>query len=152
MGQRRMARELALQAMYAAELRGVQVPDIAAENIAWRKPSQEAREYAGLLARMVHEHSEECDRLIRENTEHWAFARIAVLDRIILRIGICELLYGDRVPSRVAINEAIELAKKYSTEKSGAFINGILDAVLKKRNGKFPQELADSSGGKSISA
>jgi len=135
-----MARELALQVIYAAEVRGDRVPAITADDIVWRRSSQEAREYAEVLARMVQDYRAECDRLIQENAEHWAFARIAVLDRIILRIGICELLHGGSVPPRVAIDEAIELAKKYSTEKSGAFINGILDAILRRYKADRPND------------
>jgi len=135
MGHRRTAREIALQTLYSVEMTG-DSPDTALENVmAMRKFSDEAADYARALAMMVYEKREECDRLIRENAEHWEFSRIALVDRLILRIGICEFLYGENVPPRVVIDEAIELAKKYSSEKSGGFINGILDAIIKRCGG-----------------
>lgn len=61
---------------------------------------------------------------------NWDFQRIAILDRVILRMGICELIFFKEIPPKVSMNEAIELAKLFSTERSGQFINGVLDAVL----------------------
>jgi N utilization substance protein B len=139
MGQRRTAREIALQTLYSAEMTG-DFPDVVFENVrTMRKFADEAGDYARKLALMVYENREECDRLIRESAEHWEFSRIALIDRLILRIGICEFLYGENVPPRVVIDEAIELAKKYSSEKSGGFINGILDAIVKK-SGRLQQK------------
>ncbi|HEX7513853.1 MAG TPA: transcription antitermination factor NusB, partial [Candidatus Methylomirabilis sp.] len=69
------------------------------------------------------------DKLIQKNAAHWSMARIAPVERNILRLAAFELLYRDDIPERVAINEAIELAKTYGSEESGAFVNGILDQV-----------------------
>jgi len=70
------------------------------------------------------------DGLIKQHTEKWELSRIAVLDRIILRLAICEISFFDDIPPKVTINEAIEIARKYSTEKSDKFVNGVLDAVM----------------------
>jgi len=133
MGQRRMARELALQTLYSAEMRGEPVGTVLQDVSGWRHYSRKALEYATELASNVLRYEKECNRLIEETVEHWELSRIALLDRIILRMGICEILYSNDIPPRVAIDEAIELAKKYSTEKSGGFINGILDTILKRK-------------------
>jgi len=134
MGSRRMARELALQTLYSAEMNEGQTDEALGDVAGWRKYTREAVEYATTITRSVWQHQEDCVCLIRKHATNWDFSRIALIDRIILKMGICELLYIDDVPSRVAIDEAIELAKKYSTEKSGGFINGILDSILRKEN------------------
>lgn len=126
-----MARELALQALYSAEISGEGVDTVLNDASRYRNYSREALHYARKLSAIVVEHRMECDRLIKKTVEHWELSRIALLDRIILRMGICELLYDGDVPSSVVIDEAIELAKKYSTEKSGGFVNGILDTIHK---------------------
>lgn len=76
------------------------------------------------------DHVEETDSLISEHAENWDLARIALIDRIILRMALCEFLAFEDIPPKVTINEAIDVAKRYSTENSGKFINGILDAAL----------------------
>ena len=131
MGHRRMARELALQTLYSAELTGDPMDQVLKNISEWRQFTPEAMEYAAKLAKTVQTYQDECNRLIQQTVERWDLSRIALLDRLILQMGICELLYGENIPPRVAIDEAIELAKKYSTEKSGGFINGILDTILK---------------------
>ena len=73
---------------------------------------------------------EETNEIIRRHAENWEFSRIALIDRLLLRMAICEMLSFPDIPPKVSINESIEIAKKYSTENSGKFINGILDAVL----------------------
>jgi transcription antitermination protein NusB len=74
------------------------------------------------------------DALIKETVEHWTFDRIAVLDRNILRLAITELLYLDDIPAKVTINEAVELAKRFSTKDSGKFVNGVLDKIVQIKN------------------
>jgi len=83
----------------------------------------------------------EIDRIIKEKVANWDFKRIAILDRLILRMGICELLYFREIPPKVSMNEAIELAKLFSTQRSGQFVNGVLDAVVNdmKASGGLPK-------------
>lgn len=75
-------------------------------------------------------HQTEIDKRIKEKTEHWEFYRIALLDKILIRMAVCEFLWFPEIPPKVSMNEAIEIAKEYSTDSSGTFINGILDAIL----------------------
>ncbi len=74
----------------------------------------------------------QCDKLIEESTMRWSLSRLSLVDKSILRLAVYQMRFCDDIPPKVAINEAIELAKKYSGDKSPAFINGVLDAVLKK--------------------
>lgn len=130
MSSRRRARELALRAAYALEMSGNPLHVIIEDTIASRNESPRVAEFAITLLKTMYEHREELDRLIRARATNWEFERIAVLDRLILRLAICEFLFFEDIPPKVTIDEAIEIAKKYSTEKSGKFINGILDAIL----------------------
>jgi N utilization substance protein B len=79
------------------------------------------------------EHKEEIDRVIQAVAQNWNISRMAVVDRNVLRLATYELLHCDDIPPKVAINEAIELGKRYSTQNSGAFINGILDKIMNRK-------------------
>ena len=91
------------------------------------------RTFACTLVDCVHAHGEEIDHLIAETSTRWSPERIARMDRLILRMGLAEMLHVEDVPARVAIDEAVDLARAFSTDKSYAFVNGILDAVAKRR-------------------
>jgi N utilization substance protein B len=102
----------------------------------------------------VIKHTDELDEKIKERVANWEMNRIALVDKILLRIGICELLYFPDIPPKVSINESIEIAKEYSTARSGKFINGILDAILSelkenKKLHKTGRGLVDESISKS---
>jgi len=131
MRERRLARETALQAIYAQELSGDIIKTVEANII---DKSEELPEELKPFARGIFEstvvHKKELDQYIKAKSENWDFERIAVIDRLIIRMAICEFLYFDDIPPKVSISEAIEIAKKYSTDDSSAFVNGILDAVL----------------------
>ena len=75
---------------------------------------------------------EKIDEEITKHAQHWDISRVALIDKNIMRMAICELLYFPDIPSKVSINEAIELAKKYSTDESAGFVNGILNAIFKQ--------------------
>jgi len=95
----------------------------------------EAISYAEALVAGVVEKKGELDDLIRKFSQHWRLDRMSLVDRNILRLGAFELCYRPDIPARVVINEAIELAKRYGTDDSGAFVNGILDSIhLRQRN------------------
>lgn len=87
------------------------------------------RAFADQLIRGVLQHKEECDKIIAQHLKNWDLNRINLIDRNILRLAIYEMLYREDIPPVVSINEAIEIAKKFSTEESGKFVNGILDKV-----------------------
>jgi len=133
MGKRRKARELALQFLYQLDLRDEDDPEAHAAEFWARHPVDRAtREFAETLVRGVKREQARTDELISRYAEHWELDRMAVVDRNILRMALWELLWGQDVPAKVVINEAIELAKKFGTEDSGRFVNGLLDRIWKE--------------------
>jgi len=124
---RRMAREIALKVAYAHEMRNCEQEEVLRDQMITGGVLPPA--YTVRLLAHVEQYREQLDDIIRLKVEKWEFSRIAVLDRIVLRLAAAELHYFPDVPPKVSINEAIEIAKKFSTEKSGKFINGILDAM-----------------------
>ncbi len=129
MGYRRQARELALQFLYGYEFRREDREEALAEFRADRRRPEPARRFAEELVGGVLEHLEELDRLIAGHTRHWKLDRLALVDKQILRLALYELYYRDDIPAPVTINEAVEIAKTFSTPQSGRFVNGILDRV-----------------------
>ncbi len=131
MSKRRHARERAMQALYAHALAGGDaehaIETVIKDRIGNDGPTLE---FATDLFHKCLDHEDEVISIIRVHTRNWDLDRIAVIDRIILQIGIVEFLYMDDIPPKVTMNEMIEVAKKYSTSRSGKFVNGILDAVL----------------------
>jgi N utilization substance protein B len=134
MGRRRKARELALQLLYQLDVQGEGNPQPHLDDFWLRHPvDPEAREFAESLVRGTKTHEAEIDQLIARYAENWELDRMAVVDRNILRQGIFELRWTREVPPKVAINEALEVAKKFSTHESSRFINGILDRIHKEQ-------------------
>ena len=134
MGRRRKARELALQLLYQLDVQGEEHPERHLDEFWLRHPvDPEAREFAEALVRGTKAHEAEIDALIERYAENWEIDRMAVVDRNILRQAIYELRWGSGVPPKVAINEALEVAKKFSTQESSRFINGILDRIHKEK-------------------
>ena len=132
MGKRRKAREVALQLLYQLDVQGEGNPDPHLPEFWARHPvDREAREFAEILIRGTKLHEPKIDEMISQYAKNWELDRMAVVDRNILRQGIFELLWMD-VPPKVAINEALEVAKKFSTHESSRFINGILDRIHKE--------------------
>ena len=120
-----------MQALYAFELGGGDVPHIL-ETLIRPKLTKDAAALAfaeRLLLRTI-DHADEADTLIAQHADNWDLTRIARIDRILLRMAVCEFIRFEDIPPKVTINEAIDIAKRYSTDKSGKFINGILDATL----------------------
>jgi N utilization substance protein B len=132
-GRRRRARELALQLLYELDIRGDSDPGPVIDAF-WKRQQahDEVRAFAEALVRGVKEQQPKIDELIARFAEHWELGRMAVVDRNVLRAGIWELLWGVDVPPKVAINEALEIARRYSTEESTGFINGLLDRVRRE--------------------
>jgi N utilization substance protein B len=132
-GKRRRARELALQFLYQLDVNDAIDPTpFEGEFWAERSSDDEVKGFATTLVAGAKGRQEEIDRLIVQVAEHWELDRMAVVDRNILRLAIFELLDQADVPPKVAINEAIEIAKKFGTGESSRFINGILDRVHKE--------------------
>jgi transcription antitermination factor NusB len=133
MGYRRKARELVLEALYRIEVTQDDPGDIMADIFLRRDYNSEIKEYSSRLFTATTENLKEIDSLIAEYAENWDLSRMAILDKNILRFAICELLYVEGVPVKVILNEAIEIAKRYSTQDSGRFINGVIDRIAKER-------------------
>jgi len=131
MGTRRNSRELALQALYQGELAGETGLLDFEEFCAHFQVNKKAMPYAKKLLQGVQGKREEINQRISRYAENWRLERMSVIDRNILRLAVFELLYQDDVPTSVAINEAVEIAKRYSTDDSGSFINGVLDAMAR---------------------
>lgn len=129
MGARREGRELALQALYAIDMNPMS--SAGALRLFWEEhqASEGIKEFAELLVKGVDEHRAELDRRIKEQSKNWSLGRMAKVDLNILRIAVYELAYLGDIPRNVTINEAIEIAKKFGSEDSPSFVNGILDEL-----------------------
>ena len=131
MGKRRTARELALKFLYQTEF-NPESPDSELSPFCERaNVSEEVQNFTQALIKKLLLHEKEVDELLRKFSVHWTPDRMAVIDKNIIRLGICELLFDSTTPPKVVINEAVEIAKRFGTEESPGFINGILDKILK---------------------
>lgn len=124
---RRMSRELALRAVYTIEYRSCSIEEALKDPLV--SENQPVAEFCRRLVSETVTNRERLDDIIRNKIERWEFHRVAIIDRLILRMAVAEMLYFDDVPPKVSINEAIEIGKKFSTENSGRFINGVLDSI-----------------------
>lgn len=127
---RRVVREKVLQTLYAYELSHEPLDFVISQVLSELKEDRETFAFAEALVRKTVTFQEDIDGMIKERVANWEFNRIAVMDRLILRMCICELLHFEDIPPKVSINEAIEIARRFSTEKSDKFVNGVLDSVL----------------------
>jgi N utilization substance protein B len=133
LGSRRQGREAALQVLYLKDI-GRDVVGSVPEPVWSDEPlTPKIREFAGRLVEGVLSRQESIDPLIVKYTENWEMSRMAAIDRCILRLAAFELLHETETPINVIINEAVEIAKKYSTGESGKFVNGILDKLESER-------------------
>ena len=142
MGSRRKARECALQMLFAADVADAVPEDVL--RLYWAQLGdadleETARDFATRLARGTLAHMVDLDERIRSRAEHWRIPRMAIVDRNILRLAVYEFLY-EPTPRTVAINEALEIARRFSTYEATQFINGILDAIKRDLDEQQPQE------------
>jgi N utilization substance protein B len=131
-GKRRKAREIVLQALYESEFSDRDQSEILADLVAGRSSSQETMEYAEALLRRTKAELAGLDEKIKSALENWDIERLSLVDRNILRFALAEILFSPEVPGKVIIDEAIEIANKYSSADAGRLINGVLDSFLKK--------------------
>lgn len=131
MRKRTKAREYALQILYQVDLTRTDPATAVQDFWTYRATPPEVRTFATRLVEGTLSHVDDIDRLIASHANNWEIARMAVVDRNILRLGTYELLYVEEVPPKVCLNEAIELAKRFGDEESSKFVNGILDTIHK---------------------
>jgi N utilization substance protein B len=131
MGTRRQARESALQILYQFELGGGD-PEVLLGSEVMEGLSAEVKEFATDLVKGVRENLAEIDGLIQSHSTNWKLARMAAVDKNILRVAVFELKNRSDIPTKVTINEAVEIAKKFGSTESGAFVNGILDNIAQE--------------------
>jgi N utilization substance protein B len=132
-GPRRRARVACVRALYRAEVVGDAPAELARELASDETITEEVRSYAHRLISLVADHAEEIDRILSAALVRWDLTRLAVTDRCVLRMGAAEILYEPEVPTRVILDEAIEIAKRYGSGESGRFVNGVLDRVARER-------------------
>jgi transcription antitermination factor NusB len=134
MDRRTRARELTMQALYQLDVQGPDLFQILDRFFTEADEDDFVRKLASDWTRGTWENLEQCDEPIIASTIKWQFTRLSPVDKSILRLAVYQLKFCPDIPPKVVINEAIELAKKYSTDKSPAFVNGVLDAILKKES------------------
>jgi len=126
---RRAARQCVLKALFAYQFsKNDTIDQLVSEN----PELQDNNDFIHLLFYIVLEHVKLTEDIIRSHLENWEIDRVALIDKILLKMGICEIYFIDDIPPKVTISEMVEIAKIYSTDESPVFINGILDAVFKK--------------------
>ena len=131
MRRRTQARECALKILYQMEITRVLPAEAAANFWDFNATETPVQLFASELVMGVAQHRDAIDVLLTKHADNWTLERMAIIDRNVLRLGVFELLYMDGVPPKVAINEAVDLAKRYGAEESGKFVNGILDTIHK---------------------
>jgi len=131
MGLRRRAREAALKILYQIEMSGYTSEECIETYWNDLEENQDIKEFSSFLVRGVHSLLPEIDEKIKKTAKNWLLERMHKVDLSILRMAIFEMFYTNETPYKVVINEAIELAKKYGTDESHAFVNGILDKLSK---------------------
>jgi N utilization substance protein B len=132
MGARRKARELALQMLFQHDMSGNEPGMIIETFEDLQKSKPNTREFASRIFCGTVDHLTEIDEMIQAQAENWRLSRMAVVDRNIIRMSVYEFLHERDTPKLVIIDEAVEIAKKFGTQKSSQFINGILDGILKR--------------------
>lgn len=134
MRKRTRAREIALQMLYQADVRGAEAVEQLDAFLHEEAPGEDdVQAFARTLVEGTLAKRDEIDAIISEAAQNWHIRRMAVVDRNVLRMAVYEMVYAGDIPAKVSINEAIEIGKRYSTQHSGSFINGILDRIRRER-------------------
>ena len=131
MGRRRKAREETLRILFRLEFENKKIEKTLDQYWESKKTSEEIKEYSSWLVNGIISDQAKIDNIIQQVSEHWRISRMALVDRNILRMAVFELLYEENIAPAIVINEAIEIAKKYSGDEAATFVNGILDAIRK---------------------
>jgi N utilization substance protein B len=145
-GRRRKSRELALQLLYQNDLAGTPADEMFVRTDEYVNAKPEVQEYASRLVLGTLSRRDELDTKLAERSEHWRLGRMPAVDRNLLRLALFELLYEEDTPDAVVIDEAVEIAKKFSTPSSGPFVNGVLDAIRRATFGPRVKGPEDGDG------
>lgn len=145
MSNRHLARTIAMQTLYEWDFMGKtagKLPELLSKNLTNFAPDFDDHGFTEMIIGGVEKHREEIDTLITTFAPEWPLEQITIVDRNILRIGIYELIHNPEIPPKVAINEAIELAKSFGGDSSGKFVNGVLGAIFKAHEGQLVKDQA----------
>lgn len=126
---RRLIRIKALEVLYAHQISREPIDKVKKDLISGLEDSEDF-EFASSLIDSVLKHQRAIDQMVREKIDNWQYERVSILDKILIRICIAEMLFFPEIPPKVSINEALELAKMYCSQRSPVFINGVLDGIL----------------------
>ena len=129
MGIRRRSRELAMQALFYMDVHQNSSQELLDRFCEYFSPPEKTRPFFFKLVNGVLASRTEIDALIQRYSENWKLSRMSLVDRNVIRIAVYEMLYCSDIPPKVSINEAVDIGKKFGTEESGAFINGIVDSI-----------------------
>ena len=135
MGPRRKAREYALQMLFQWDITHDSIDQIVSTFFADQEEGPAVADFASQLVTRTVEHVEKIDEMIQRHAEHWRLDRMAIVDRNLLRLATQEFLFDKETPKTVVINEAIEISRRFSSQESPQFINGILDSIKKELEG-----------------
>ncbi len=130
MRKRTKARECALQMLYQADITESPIDDVIEKYWQYKTRSPDVVSFANDLVRGTYEHLEEIDKIISDYSEHWKIDEMPIVDRNIIRFAVFEIIYMEDIPPAATIDEAVDLANRFSTPSSGKFVNGILDRVM----------------------
>ncbi len=139
MGKRRLSREFVIQFLYLTEMNEGEIQNQL--QLFWESnpAAEDVQLFTEVILKDVFDHKEQIDVRLEKYSDNWTLSRMTVIDRNLLRMAASEILYSKTVPPKVAIDEAVEIAKRFGSEDSAHFINGILDRVLKEMNSDTPQ-------------
>lgn len=137
MGKRRSSRELVVKFLYLVDMNPEQLEDQLKQFWEHTPCQNDIQVYADDILNKYFEHRESIDRLIEKFSDNWTLSRMAVIDRNLLRMAACEILFFTTTPPKVVIDEALEIAKKYGSEDTPNFINGILDRVMREADNEI---------------
>ena len=129
MGTRRQARELAMQALFYMDMRKDASEEMLQNFCGCFCPSKKSKRFFMKLVNGVLGTKDQIDALVERFSQNWNISRMSCVDRNVMRIAVYEMLYCDDIPSKVSINEAVDIGKKFGSQESGAFINGIMDSI-----------------------
>ena len=139
MGKRRLSRELAIQFLYLTDMNEGDRFNQLSQFWEDHSPPTEVQSFTEEILNHIFDHQEDIDAQLEKYSDNWTLSRMTVIDRNLLRMAASEILYSKNVPPKVAIDEAVEIAKKFGSEDSPNFINGILDRILKELKPETPQ-------------